>query len=136
MACTLRAGGKHFDVDVFLSKSKLKADAIFRKGEPRASHNPKSKKRTHSGINVSVSNASFGNFKRQISDAMQFLIKNKTEIVKLVRCKGVEGVELDFATARKRDAFLQEYVFPAELIALASKLSLDIRLSAYPPADE
>jgi hypothetical protein len=136
MACTLRAGGKHFDVDAFLSKSRLKPCAIFRKGEPRASHDPKSKKRTHYGINVSVSNASFEKFKRQISDAIQFLIKNKTEIQKLTRYKGVEGVELDFATTRERDTFLQEYIFPAELIALASKLGLEIRLSAYPPSDE
>jgi Domain of unknown function (DUF4279) len=136
MACTLRAGGKHFDIDAFMSKTKLKPTAIFRKGELRASNDPKSKKRTHSGINVSVSNAPFENFKRQVSDAIQFLIKNKTEIRKLTRHKGVEGVELDFATARERDAFLQEYIFPAELIALASKLGLEIRLSAYPPSDK
>jgi hypothetical protein len=83
-----------------------------------------------------VSNASFDNFKKQISDAIQFLIINKTEIQKLTRYKGVEGVELDFATARERDTFLQEYIFPAELIAIASKLGLEIRLSAYPPSDE
>ena len=136
MACTLRAGGKYFDVDSFLSKSKLRPAAIFRRGEPRASHNPKSKKLAHSGINVGVSNASFENFTRQIRDAIQFLIKNKTEIQKLTRYKGVEGVELDFATARERDTFLQEYIFPAELIALACKLGLEIRLSAYPPSAE
>jgi hypothetical protein len=41
MACTLRAGGKHFDVDAFLSKSKLKPAAIFHKGGTESIAQPK-----------------------------------------------------------------------------------------------
>lgn len=136
MACTLRAGGKHFDVDGFLSKSKLKPCAIFRRGEPRSSHDAKSKKRTHSGINIPVSNASLDNFRRQIRDAVQFLIKNKAEIRKLTQFKGVEGVELDFGTSRKEDTFILEFLFPAELTALSGNLGVEIRLSSYPVSDD
>ena len=135
MSCVLRASGKQFDVDAFLKKSKLDPCAVYRRGEPKSKRKPKGKKSTHSGINVPVSNASFDNLKRQIKDATKFLLENKSEIRKLTKFKGVEGIELDFAI-RKRDTFTQSDEFPAELITIAGSLGLSINLSQYPISDE
>ncbi len=135
--CVLRAAGKHFDVDACMMKSKLQPCLVYHKGEAK---NPKSTKKIYkwpdSGINVVVSNASFENFRRQIRDAIQFLIKNKTEIRKLVKFEGVDGVELDFPTSYNPEQFIQDYFFPSELIALASQLGLELRLSEYPESNE
>jgi hypothetical protein len=134
--CVLRAAGKHFDVDTFLRKSKLQPCLVYHRGEPKSHANPKKYKWTVSGINVPVSNASFKNFRRQVRDAIQFLIINKAEIRKLFKFDGVEGVELDFPTSHDSDKFLQEYFFPTELIALASQLGLELRISEYPESNE
>jgi len=117
MSCVLLAGGKRFDVDVFLKGTKLSPCAIFRKGELIGT-DPKGKKRNMSGLNIDASSASFDNFTRQIKDAVKFLQDNKAEIKKLVKTKGLdEPPELDFAI-RKRDSFTQSDCFPAELVAL------------------
>ncbi len=135
--CVLRASGKHFDVDAYMMKSKLKPCLVYHRGEPILKKtNPKKYKWAGSGINVVVSNASFENFRRQIRDAIQFLIKNRTEIRKLIKYEGVEGVELDFPTSHNSQKFYQDYFFPAELIALASQLGLELRISEYPEANE
>ena len=136
MSCMLRANGKNFDVDKFLKKSKLQPCAVFRRGEPKFSNKPKGKKRTSSGLNISVSNASLTNFRRQVKDAIQFIDKNKKEIKKLIQTKEIEGVELDFGTSRDEHTFVQEFAFPVELIARAGNLGLEIRLSSYPVADD
>jgi len=135
--CVLRAYGKHFNVDAYMEKSKLKPCLVYHKGEVK---NPKPIKRIYkwpeSGINVVVSNASFENFRRQIRDAIKFLIKNKSEIKKLRKFKGVEGIQLNFPTSHDRDQFIQEYFLPAELIALASELGLGLAISEYPESNE
>jgi hypothetical protein len=136
MSCVLRASGKHFDVDNFLKKSKLQPCAIFRRGEPKFKNKPKGKKRTSSGLNIPVSNAAMTNFRRQVKDAIQFISKNKKEIGKLIKAKGIEGVELDFGTSRDEKTFVQEFSFPVELTALASSLGLEVRLSSYPVSDD
>lgn len=134
--CTLRAGGKHFDVDAFLINSKLQPCLVYHRGEPKSKNNPKKYKWTSSGINVPVSNASFENFRRQIRDAIKFLTKNKIELIKLIKCKGIDGAELDFPASHDRDKFIQDYFFPAELITLACQMGLELRISEYPDSDE
>lgn len=135
MSCVLRAGGKRFDVDVFLKGTKLSPCAVFRKGELIGT-DPKGEKRNMSGLNIDVGSASFDDFKRQIKDAINFLHDNKAEIKKLVKAKGLdEPPELDFAI-RKRDSFAQSDLFPAKLVALAGSMGLSIRLSQYPIEDE
>ena len=130
MSCVLRASGKNFAVDKFMHKSNFIPLAIFRRGEPKSKNNPR-RKNIQSSINIAVSNASFDNIKRQVKDAVSFLTKNKAEIRRLMRFKGVEGAELDFASHRT-DKFFQEIEFPSELIALAASLGLSVKLSQYP----
>ena len=132
--CTLRAAGKHFDVDSYMKKSTLKPCVVYHRGEPKTK--TKKYKWTASGINVPVSNASFENFRRQIRDAIQFLIKNKTEIKKLRKYKGVEAVELDFPASHDSGKYIQDYFFPATLIALAYQLGVELRVSEYPESNE
>jgi len=125
----LRASGKNFGVDTFLKKTNLKASAVFRRGEPKSVNNPR-KVYLRSGVNIVVSNASFDNIRKQVKDAIRFLEKNKAEIKRLMKFKGIEGAELDFG-ASKKDQFIQEVEFPSELIVLASSLGLSIKLSQY-----
>ncbi len=134
MSCMLRAAGKYFDVDAFLEKSHLTVTAVFRRGEAKSSNNPH-KINLQSSINFQVSNASFDNLKKQIKDAIKYLTANKAEIKRLMRFKGVEGAELDFAS-NKNDQFLQEVEWPPELITLASSLCLSIKLTLYSKARE
>jgi hypothetical protein len=135
--CVLRAYGKHFDVDTYMKKSKLQPCLIYHRGEHKLKKtNPKKYKWPDSGINVPVSNASFENFRRQVKDAIKFLIKNKSEIKKLTNFKGVEGVQLDFPVSHDQEKYIQEYFFPAELIVLASALSLGLGISEYPESNE
>jgi hypothetical protein len=134
--CLLRASGKHFDVDAFIKKYKLQPCLVYHRGEPKSQSKPKKYKWPDSGINVPVSNASFENYRRQIRDAIQFLINNKTEIKKLIKFKGVESVEIDFPTSNDRNKFIQDYFIPAELITLACQLGLELRISEYPGPDE
>lgn len=129
MSCVLRAAGKYFVPDAFLKNSSLSPLAVFRRGEPRSRKNPR-RKHLQSSMNISVSNASFDDLRRQVKDAIGFLTKNKSEVRRLMRFKGVEGAELDFAN-HKNDTFLQEAEFPPELIALAASLGLSIKLSQY-----
>jgi hypothetical protein len=134
--CVLRASGKHFDVDTFLKKSKLKPCLVYHRGEPKSQVKPKKYKWPDSGINVPVGNASFENYRRQIRDAIQFLIKNKTEIKKLSKFPGVESVALDFPTSHDRNKFIQDYFIPTELIALSCQLGVELRISEYPEPNE
>jgi hypothetical protein len=135
MGCVLRAFGRQFDVDAFMVKSKLSPCAIFRKGELVGSGLER-KKCNGSGVNIDVSTASFASLKRQIRDAIKFLIENKTEIRKLAKAQGLDvPPELDFGI-RKRDSFTQSDCFPSELVTLAGGLGISIRLSLYPIDDE
>lgn len=131
MCCVMRAAGKNFDVDTFLKNNSLTPLAVFRQGETKSPSNPCSRINVQSSINIAVSNASFDNIKRQIKDAIIFLTENKADIKRLMRFKGVEGAELDFAS-HKDGAFLQEVEFTSELVALAGSLGLSIKLSQYP----
>ena len=87
--CVLRAYGKNFDVDTYMTKSRLEPCLVYHRGEPKK--RTKKYKWTTSGIHVPVSNTSFENFRRQVRDAIKFLINNKSEIKKLTKFKGVEG---------------------------------------------
>ena len=131
MGCVLRASGRHFDVDEYLRKSPLTDYHVYRKGEPRFSTKPRGEKNKTTGINIAISYRSFNSLSRQIKAAISFLKKNRTEIGRLARFKGLDGAPvLDFGI-NKRDLPGQFYCFPAELVSLAGKLGLAIELSQY-----
>jgi len=132
MSCILRASGKNFDVDKFLSQTKLQPCAVFKKGKPKYQARPKGKKNEFSGINIEVSNADFNQLDQQIQDAIKFLQKNKDEVRNLIDFLGLDSEsEIDFAI-EKRNVRAQTDYFPPKLLVLAGTLGLGIRLSIYP----
>jgi hypothetical protein len=131
----LRAIGRDFDVDAFLTGSRLKPCRVFRRGEPRFSGSqPRGPTLEESGLNVVVSDADFDEFLKQVADATAFLVAEAEEIRRLRTFPGVDDVTLDFGIER-RDVVVQSDHFPADLIRAAGALGLGIELSQYPPRD-
>ena len=131
MGCILRASGRHFNVDRYLSKSPFTDYHVYRRGEPRFTTKPRGEKNGTTGINIAISHRSFNNLNRQIKAAISFLKKNRTEIKRLVRFTGLDGPPvLDFGI-NKRGFPGQFDRFSAELVSLAGRLGLAIELSQY-----
>jgi hypothetical protein len=124
--CVLRATGDDFQVAKFLEKSTFAPCNVFQKGERKS----KNSVWQSSGITVVVSDASGDEFARQVQDAIEFVRENQKELSRLRSFDGLEDMELDFGVYRK-DGFLQNSVFPAELIALAANWGIGIELSNY-----
>ena len=132
MSCVLRAAGKNFDVDKFLSQTTLQPCAVFKKGEPERKSKPTGKKNEYSGINIEVSSADLNQLNQQIQDAVRFLEKNMNEVRSLAQSPGLDiEPELDFAI-EKRDVYVQADYLPPKILVLAGSLGLGIRLSVYP----
>lgn len=96
---------------------------------------PDGLKNARSGLNVSVSEADFGDLAAQASDAVRFLEAHEVELKRLADFPGVEGIEIDFGIAM-RDALVQTNTFAAELVALAGRSGIALTLSHYPVSDD
>ena len=90
----------------------------------------------HSGMNVGVSDAEFGNIEQQTRETLQFLADNLAEVERLGTYPGVEGLELDFAVYGRDDAFVESYRFAPELLAQISCLGITLCVSRYIPAND
>jgi hypothetical protein len=86
-------------------------------------------------MNVSVSDAEFGDLARQTRDALEFLNTNREELERLVNYVGVEGVELDFPVYGK-DAFVESYRFSPELLERVGQLGIKLCVSRYVPPED
>jgi hypothetical protein len=135
MSCVLRAYGAEFDVDAFLRSSGLSPLIVYRRGEPRSSTGRPQRVEERSGINLSASAREFSDLRGQIEDAVQFLTDNGSEIRRLRRFPGVEGLVLDFPV-EDRNAFVVTNEFPAKLLLLLGNLDIDLALSTYPAQEE
>lgn len=132
MSAVLRAYGEAFDVDAFLAGCTLPVCAVKRRGEPVCpASQPNGRRHEQSGVHVPVSEADFGEFPRQVADAMAFLRAEAEQIRRLCEWPGVEGATLDFGVER-REVTVQCDHLPAELVRLAGSLGLAIELSQYP----
>jgi hypothetical protein len=137
--CVLRAGGKKFDVDVFLKKTSLPVSRSYRRGELRVPQRDGGRQKNRdSGLTISVSNASWNRLAAQISDAEQFLITYQKELVLLMRCPGIEYIVLDFPSylrigKKSRGSVIaqQSDLFPSFLVRAAGKLGIGLELSIY-----
>ena len=126
MSAVLRAYGTNFDVDAFRIGCTLEICAIKRKGDPiRPSSSPTGPRFPWSGVHIPVSDAAFDDFPRQTVEATAFLRAEFKQIQRLCQWPGIESVTLDFGIER-RDAAVQCDVLPAELIAVAGLLGLEI----------
>jgi hypothetical protein len=128
MGCVLRVSGRRFDVDAFLSRSRFKPCAVWRKGGQRPGR--KALKHTDSGFNLVVSEADGPRVDIQIQDAVRFLKRNRTALAELRNQPGVEHLILDFGI-QQRSAPAQFDHFPAALVAVAGELGMGLELSRY-----
>jgi hypothetical protein len=124
--CVLRASGDEFQPLHFLEDSGFVPCNVFRKGERKA----EGRVWGSSGFTVVVSEASGGNFARQIRDAVEFLRRHQEELARLMKCAGLEDARLDFGVSRK-DGFLQSSYLPPELLRLAGGLGIGVEISIY-----
>ena len=75
-----------------------------------------------------------GNLQEQIPDAIEFLRRNQTELVRLSAFSGISDKRLDFGYVR-RDVAVQYDYLPPELLSEAGALGIGIELSLYPASD-
>src|ERR687898_774193 len=100
MSCILRASGRAFDVDRYLTRSSFRAIAVHRRGAPVfPASQPDGRKHERSGCNIEVSQRGFSDFPGQVRDAVRFLKENAAAVRLLRRFPGVESLALDFGVA-------------------------------------
>ena len=133
MSCVLRAIGRSFDVDAFLSASAIAPDAVFHRGEPRAPGKPDGEKRAASGFNARIGESDVDDLEGQVQDAVRFLIEHEDELRRLGSFDGVEEVCLEFAIPRRAGA-VQSDVLPADLLWRAGALDLDLVVTHFDAA--
>jgi len=135
MSCILTIAGKNFDVDTFISVSKLKPYKISYKGQPKFKTKPNSEKLSRSLLSIQTSKAGFNNLNKQISDTVRYLKRNKDKLTHIALTKEIDHAILDFGIDLRIDrekVLYQSDTFPNELLKLAGDLKLDIELSIYP----
>ena len=130
LGCYFTASGQAFDVDSFLIRTTLDADAVFYRGQPLRV--PKGKPLDRSGFSVTINHTkTFGDLTSQIPKALRFLRKRRRELLRLSRFPGVTDLRLVFPCCRPAGTYGIER-FPAELLELAGSRSIVIELSFYP----
>ena len=123
-SCVLRATGNDFQVSEYLRNSSFEPVNVFTVGERKSA----SSVWDTSGVTVSVGDGK--TFPEQVAEAIAFIRNNSSELLSLKAFAGVEVFELDFGIFGK-EGYWQSYIFPLELIHLASDVSLELELSIY-----
>lgn len=125
--CVFRASGARFDVEAFLKSASLRASVVYRKGQRRR---PASRgSQVASGFNVVVSERE-DSMQAQVNEALAFLKTHHEDLDRLRKSDGVETIALDFACPQQQMAN-RSAQFPAELLAAAGNLGVDIHVSFY-----
>jgi hypothetical protein len=123
MACYLWITGD-FDPKPLLARTDWEADS-WQKGDPSRSGEPFQQ----SGIHICVSDAGFDRLDDQIADAREFL-SSESSALAIVESPGVKNAVLVFGVAQHNQPSFG-YTFPAELLSLAGRHSIDIQVSLY-----
>ena len=134
MSCILRITGVKFDVDAFVTKSKVRPYKIFYKGEARIKTKPHGAKSAHSGLAIEVSKAAMDDFKGQIKDAIRFLARNREKLRYISKFKEIQHAVLDFGITRKIDGdvpLIGSHLLPNRLLQLAGEAGVSVELSFY-----
>jgi hypothetical protein len=131
MNCTLKANGTCFDVDEFLKVSSLDALNAFHRGEAQFPISSVTRKSQYAGVSVSVGVREFSDLDHQITDAIEFLTANETELMRLRNFPGLERMYLEFAV-ENRDMVFQSDAFPPLLLSLLGRLNIGLVVSRYP----
>jgi hypothetical protein len=131
--CTLRIGGKDFDIELAQSISPIPPSSIFPKGEPRWKSKPNSKLRDWAGLCLCASDSEWGDLPAQVQDVIRFIEKYESQLLEMSALPGVDWFQLDFPSElRINDEIVgQSDSFPIELIRLAAAVGLSIILTTY-----
>lgn len=126
IGCVLRATGKTLDIDAIKSRISLTPNNFFRKGDAKS----RNREWETSGLTFVVSDAPGNDLSQQISDAVEFLSRNKEDLTKLRDFMGLEDLRLEFSVDKKK-GFRQDTFFPAGLVKSAGDLAIGIELLIY-----
>lgn len=131
-SCVLRISGCDFAVDRFLAESAFVPCAVYRKGEKR-------RPASRGAVNMSGCNVDIGGLENDIAaqseEAVRFIQSFRQELDRARTYEGVEHIVLEFAT-QFRDVAVQSERLPAELVAAAASVGLEIEITLYPPEAE
>ena len=140
MSCILRVSGSELVPSVLLRGSPLAIDRQWNKGEPRRHRGPAAVKlQEYGGFTILLSEADGDRIPAQIDDALAYLSANAAHLEPLLHHESVESRYIDFAWWFPVDAdgpAGQFSRFPVELLALCSRLGLDLEVSVYASTDE
>jgi len=75
------------------------------------------------------------NIASQAAEAVRFIRASRAELIRTRSYPGVEHMTLDFATVY-RDVVVQSERLPADLVAEAASVGMEIEISFYPPPEE
>ena len=132
MACCITVNGSNFDVDGFLSQTKLDGIHIRRKGDLL----PKGRVLKQSEISMDLCEADVDvGLTEQIQKTIAFLKKNKKELKRLSKYSGVDEVYISFGIPLRDEVAIFDF-FPAELLSLAGSIGLGIHLCQFRCRDE
>jgi hypothetical protein len=113
--CVFRVGGTSFDAKRFLAESSFRPIVV-----------------RSDGFNVEVS-AGDTSFAEQVRLAVAFLLKHAPDLEHL-RATRVTGIELDFGLWRN-EGLVQSAAFPVELVELAARANVALKVSFYAASD-
>ena len=133
---TLRVSGASFDVNLFLREFQIAPALIFLRGQPKYPETqPNGPVLDHSGMNVDVSDAEFGDLEQQSHDMVRFLADNLAMLERMSNYPGIEDIELDFAVCGG-DGFVESYRFSPELLEQVGRLGITLCVSRYLQTDD
>ena len=122
----LRVSGATFDVDAFLKESPFKPDIVYRKGQRRR---PASRgAQTSSGFNVLISESEDPD--EQVKSATRFLRDNRTELLRIMKTKGIDNVTIEISCPQKEFVARTAHL-PTPLLGAAGALGINIDVSFY-----
>jgi len=131
MSCVLSIAGKKLDTDDFILKIRLKGFIKkYKEKNIKSKYNRLEQK--YSFVSATISKASLNNFKKQVSDTIAYLKKNKKKLVLIKNTKEIEYATLNFLVKSKSvsDEYFAQYLyFPRELTLLCGSLNLGIEIT-------
>ena len=84
-------------------------------------------------LSIDVSDKDWSDFDGQVADAISFLTNHEQELLELLHSHAVTNAYLDFPLYSRlsSEMFEQSERFPHELIVLAGRIGLGIRMAIY-----
>jgi hypothetical protein len=135
--CVLRVSSNRRTLTDFLSGSRLPFYEAHDKKTPQKFGRDKGKPYGYAGFKSDVSRREWDDLPGQVSDAIRFLRRYKTDLKRLRDKFKVHDVKLDFPYYLRigRNAVVVQCDYlPPTLISLAGDLGVGIEMTLYPPA--